>query len=189
MLTQHKELALRSDLEPANLAIADGIRRTCRGLGITVHHEPVPKGEHQSNGAAESTLQQIRVKAGVLISQIEKEVAGGRLIFAATHPLYNWALLHSAWLHNRFVVSGGTTAFERSSDRTYTGKLCMFGETVLGYIRTDKKAAPRWVKGIWLGKALTNDTHTHLGPQQWRFCDSKCEEVTHAFCAGIPGRG
>ena len=35
----------------------------------------------------------------------------------------------------------------------------MFGETVLGYIRTDKKAAPRWVKGIWLGKALTHDTH------------------------------
>ena len=96
MLTQHKELALRSDLEPANLAIADGVRRTCRGLGITVHHEPVPKGEHQSNGAAESTLQQIRVKAGVLISHIEKEVAGGCLISAATHPLYNWALLHDS---------------------------------------------------------------------------------------------
>ena len=61
-----------------------------------MHHEPVPKGEHQSNGAAESTSQQIRVKAGVLISHIEKEVAGGCLIFAATHPLYNWALLHDS---------------------------------------------------------------------------------------------
>ena len=35
----------------------------------------------------------------------------------------------------------------------------MFGETVLGYIKTDRKAAPRWAKGIWLGKTLTNDTH------------------------------
>ena len=62
----------------------------------------------------------------------------------------------------------------------------MFGETVLGYIRTDKKAAPRWVKGIWLGKALTNDTHI-LAHSNGVFCDSKCEEVTYAFGTGIPG--
>ena len=110
--TQHRELALRSDLEPSNLAIADAVRRTCRGLGITVHHEPIPVGDHQSNGAAESTLQQIRARAGILIHQIEKAVANGKVIFHCAHPLYNWALLRSAWLLNRFVVSLGTTAFE-----------------------------------------------------------------------------
>ena len=68
MHTQHREVALRSDLEPANLALADGVRKTCRGLGITVHHEPIARGEHQSNGAVESTLQQIRLKAGILVS-------------------------------------------------------------------------------------------------------------------------
>ena len=31
MHTQHRELALRSDLEPTNLAILDGVRKTCRG--------------------------------------------------------------------------------------------------------------------------------------------------------------
>ena len=35
----------------------------------------------------------------------------------------------------------------------------MFGEAVLGYIKSNRKAAPRWAKGIWLGKTLTNDTH------------------------------
>eukprot|EP00435_Cladocopium_sp_Y103_P048243 s97_g14.t1 len=36
----------------------------------------------------------------------------------------------------------------------------MFGECVLGFLKSgDKKAAPRWQKGIWLGKSLTNDTH------------------------------
>ena len=54
-------------------------------------------------------------------------------------------------------MSGGTTAFERSADRVYTGRLCMFGEVVLGYIKTSRKAAPRWTKGIWVGKALPND--------------------------------
>ena len=77
--------------------------------------------------------------------------------FLALIPLYNWALLHAGWLHNRYVVSGGTTAFERSADRVYTGRLCMFGEVVLGYIKTSRKAAPRWTKGIWVGKALPND--------------------------------
>eukprot|EP00435_Cladocopium_sp_Y103_P070025 s313_g34.t1 len=58
------------------------------------------------------------------------------------------------------IQKGGTTAFERSSDRVYTGKLAMFGECVLGFLKSgDKKAAPRWQKGIWLGKSLTNDTH------------------------------
>ena len=80
MHTQHREVALRSDMAPSNLAIADGVRKTCRGLGIVVHHEPIVRGEHQSNGAAESTLQQLRLKAGILISQIEDAVAGGRFL-------------------------------------------------------------------------------------------------------------
>ena len=35
----------------------------------------------------------------------------------------------------------------------------MFGEVVLGYIKTSTKAAPRWTKGIWVGKTLPNDGH------------------------------
>lgn len=128
-------------------------------MGITVHHEPIAKGDHQQNGAVESTLQQVRLKAGILVSQIEKTVGGEQLSFPATHPVFNWALLHAAWLSNRYIVKQGTTAYERPSDRMYTGKLCMFGETVLGYLKGDCKAVPRWTKGIWLGKALTNDTH------------------------------
>ena len=49
-------------------------------------------------------------------------------------------------------MSGGTTAFERSADRVYTGRLCMFGEVVLGYIKTSRKAAPRWTKAFGLEK-------------------------------------
>ena len=146
MHTQHKEVAIRSDLEPSNLALADGIRRTCRGLGIVVHHEPIVKREHQSVGAAESTLQQLRLKAGMLICQIEHEVAADRLLFPCTHPLFGWALLHAAWLHNRFVVNCGSTAYERSADCVYTGRLCLFGEVVLGYLKASRKAAPRWTK-------------------------------------------
>ena len=70
MHTQHKELSLRSDLEPTNLAILDAVRKTCRGLGIVIHHEPVPVGSHESNGAVESTLQQICVQGCGLIHSL-----------------------------------------------------------------------------------------------------------------------
>eukprot|EP00435_Cladocopium_sp_Y103_P051733 s1374_g16.t1 len=159
MHTQHREIALRSDLEPSNLAILEAVRKTCKGLGIVVHHEPVPVGSHESNGAAEATLQQIRVRAGILIQQIENACAGGKMIFPCAHPLYGWALLHACWVYNRFNVTAGTTAFERSADRVYTGRLAMFGESLLAYLKTDRKAAPRWQRGIWLGKSLSNDTH------------------------------
>ena len=148
MHTGHRELALRSDLEPSNLAILDA-----------VHHEPVPVGSYESNGAAEATLQHIRLRAGMWVQQIENQCAGGKTIFPCNHPLFAWALLHSCWIYNRFVVTAGSTAFERSTDRMYTGKLAMFGECVLGFLKTDRKAAARWQKGIWLGKSLTNDTH------------------------------
>ena len=117
------------------------------------------RGDHQNNGVAESTLQQLRLKAGILINQIEEAVAGGRNTLPCHHPLYNWALLHAAWFHNRYVANGGSTAFERAADRVYTGRLCMFGEVVLGYIKTSRKAAPRWTQGIWVGKTLPNDGH------------------------------
>ena len=30
---------------------------------------------------------------------------------------------------------------------------------MLGYLKTDRKAAARWQRGIWLGKSLVNDVH------------------------------
>ena len=50
----------------------------------------------------------------------------------------NHAPQHAGWLHNRYVVSGGQTAYERASDRCYSGKIAMFAEDVLGYLRIDK---------------------------------------------------
>ena len=121
-----------------------GVRKACRSLGITLHDEGAPVGEHQSNGAAESTVLQIRSRAGLLVQQIEDQVAAGRIIFGCNHPVYCWALLHASWFHNHFTVSEGLTPFERGMDRSYTGKLAMYGEEFLGYLRTGLKAGPRW---------------------------------------------
>ena len=62
-------------------------------------------------------------------------------------------------LDGSIITSAGQTAYERCSDRVYSGKLAMFGEDVLGYLRTDLKAAPRWQHGIWMGKTMSGDLH------------------------------
>ena len=156
--TQHAEFAIRTDREPSVLALAESVRKACRNMSLKVHDEGAPVGDHQANGAAEVTVQQLRAKAGLLIQQVEDKVAGGKVIFGCLHPLYSWAIIHAGWLHNRFVVNGGQTAYERASDRSYTGKIAMFAEDVLGYLRVDK-GGPRWQPGIWLGKVPSGDSH------------------------------
>lgn len=98
-------------------------------LGLTAH-EGAPVGEHQSNGAAESTVQQLRARSGLLVQQIEDHVGLDRIIFGCTHPVNCWALLHAAWTHNHFTASDGLTPFDRGMDRSYTGKLAMYGEKI-----------------------------------------------------------
>ena len=55
VMTQHREIALRCDGEPSTKALMEAVAKTCKGLGIKVHFEPVVIGYHQSNGAAEKS--------------------------------------------------------------------------------------------------------------------------------------
>ena len=63
MSTQHKELSVRSDREPSILAVVDGLKKSCRNLGITAHDEGAPVKDHHSIGAAEVTVQVFEVKS------------------------------------------------------------------------------------------------------------------------------
>ena len=65
-----------------------------------------------------------------------------RSLGVITHLLYR-ALVHSAWLRNRFKVSQGQTPYERSCGRVYSGRLAQFGERVMAYLRQEKKADPK----------------------------------------------
>ena len=94
-----------------------------------------------------------------LMQQLEKNGGADRPVFKSLHPMTAWSLVHAAWIRNHFVVQEGQTAFERAFDRIYNGKICAFGEVVLGLIKTTKKGAPSWRKGIWLTKSTNNDVH------------------------------
>ena len=128
-------------------------------LQKVVHAEPAPTGDHQANGAAESMVGVLRSKANLLVSQIEEATGCKGPIFGCMHPVYAWALIHSAWLHNHFSVKRAMTSYERTTGRFYSGKVAMYGETVFGYLKTSLKGLPQWTKGIWLSKTMSNDCH------------------------------
>ena len=62
-------------------------------------------------------------------------------------------------LRNRYTPLHGTTPYEAVTDSVYRGTICRFGEKVLGYVKPDGKSSARWRHGLWLGKAIGNDTH------------------------------
>ena len=155
----HAEIGLRCDSEPSTLSLLEAVRKACATLRITAHAEPAPTGDHRANGAAEAMVEVIRAKANLLVSQIEWETGCKEPIFGCRHPVYTWAIVHSSWLHNHFTVKSATTAYERACGRFYSGKMAMFGEAVMGFLRTSQKGLPQWTRGVWLSKAISNDSH------------------------------
>lgn len=101
----------------------------------------------------------LRSHASVLIGQIEEACGCKSQTVGCNHPLYAWALLHSAWVLNRFKVRTGMTPFEICSGRSYNGRLVLFGERVLAYLKSEKKAKPQWQTGLWLGKTIQGECH------------------------------
>ena len=147
----HSSVTLRSDNEPSQLSLISATRKSLRSFGVECHIETVPVGSHASNSAAGSTVNVIRQ----LSNNITHQTGAEQPVFSALHRLVVWSLVHASWVHNRFVVNQGQT-YERSFDRPYNGKVCVFAEVVMAYVKTDKKGAPRWRKGVWLTKTMNN---------------------------------
>ena len=156
----HQAVILRCDDEPSTVALANSTRKSLRSFGVSCKLEFVTVGNHQGNGAAEVTVQVIRQLGMCFLQRLE---AGGGLdkpVFGAHHPLSAWCLVHASWIHNnRYATTSGQTAYERAFDSPYQGRICQFGEVVLAYVKSTKKGALRWLKGVWLTKTLNHDAH------------------------------
>ena len=56
-------------------------------------------------------------------------------------------------------MKSATTAYERACGRFYSRKIAMFGEAVMGFLRASLKGLSQWTRGVWLSKAISNDSH------------------------------
>ena len=156
----HQEVCLRTDNEPSAVSLLESCRKALKGLGVHTTVELVVPGNKEGNGAAEVTVQVIRNQANLLVEQVERSLGvTDKLLFTAHHPLYAWAVIHASWLHCRFAVSNGETPYERCTGKEYHGKICLFAETCMGYLKPSAKGLPSWQRGVWLGKTQNNDAH------------------------------
>ena len=158
---RHQSVLIRCDNEPAVTAVASATAKILRSQGVQVTIDTTPVGSHASNGPVEQTVQSVRQLACVLIRQLEAGLGASedKVLFGISHPIWSWAVLHSAWLKNRYRVLQGHTGFERATQSMYRGKICLFGERVSGFIQTEPKASPNWRQAVWLGKTVRNDVH------------------------------
>ena len=84
--TQHKSVILRTDSEPATLALLESVPKMLISFGITCAVETAPVGFHQSNGAAEKTVHLFRQLANCFMQQLEKNGGADRPVFKSLHP-------------------------------------------------------------------------------------------------------
>ena len=110
-----KHMIFKSDQERALVAAIEKVADDLRREGHTMILEQSPVGESQSNGVAERQVQAvedlIRTMRGALMNRLQCRIE-------ATHPLFQWLVLHAASVMNRFVIGGdGKTAFQRTHGR------------------------------------------------------------------------
>ena len=148
-------LVLRTDKEPAILALATEIREKRSAPTIV---ESAPKGAHQAVGGVERANQELGKQIRALKLGLEAHV--GKL--PEDHRVMAWLARHAAWLVCRYTVhsSTGKTSFELLRGKPYRGELVEFGELVWAReVSPASKMSARWVSGVWLGKAELSDEH------------------------------
>ena len=127
----HVRLIIQSAGEPAILALVAAVRDKVIADGKAEQITWVsPKGSHDSNGAAERTVQQVRGMARVYLENM-CEKTGSEIVPKC--PWWAWALRHAAWVYNRLPVRADTrvTPYSEIRLKTYAQPVLPFGELVL----------------------------------------------------------
>ena len=143
---------LQSDQEEYLMAL---LRATAKATGnMTVRFAPAYSS--QSSGSIERFHRTLAGHIRTLRTQVQQNY-NTRL--PTTHPIMAWAVRHSAYLINRFLIrADGYTSYHKRWGRTHNAALCEFGETVMYMVQSIKqrpKLEPRFYKGIWLGKCTS----------------------------------
>ena len=148
---------LRSDQEASICAFCQEVAAKRAPSSTIVESTPV--GSSSSLGCGERMIGAIVAQVRAL--RIEAETRWNTK-FSVDSPIIPWAVMHAAWLHNRFQPVHGMTPFEKIQQRKYNGPIFKFGEAVM--VRRQKlvdvpKMDARWNLGLWLGKTVSSDEH------------------------------
>ena len=170
---------IQSDGEPAIPALVAAVRDkvTADRKAEQITCEASPKGSHESNGAAERTVQQVRGMARVYLEHV-REKTGSE--FPPKSPWWACALRHAAWVYNRFHVRADTRVapYAKIRLKTYAQPVLLFGELVLARRPGShlQKSQTQFVYGCWLGRDSHTDEHI-VGSKSWGFPHANGQET------------
>ena len=117
--------------------------------------ESSPKGESQSNGIAERTVQDLE---GVRTHKLDLETKL-KMAVGIGHHRIAWLVENVADIINKFKIGhDGRTAYERLKGKTYKGVIHEFGSVILHRI-PEKPQGGLMMEGVWLGKRPTTNEH------------------------------
>jgi len=160
-----ERITLRGDGERALVALR---KRVATGRAGRTNPETTPRGDHQSNGAAEQAVRTARAHARTHMAALAQKL--GLVDLPADSPILPWAVRHGPWCYHRFHVGAdGKTAWERARGRPYKAVLAQLGEIVLflrpAHTRPGKMQG-RFLKGVFLGRVdRTNEVMIGYGNQ------------------------
>ena len=185
----HARLIIQSDGEPAILALVSAVRDKVivDGKAEQITCQVSLKGSHESNGAAERTVQQVRGVARVYLEHVRKKTGSE---FPPKSPWWAWALRRAAWIYSQFHERADTrvTPYSKIRLKTYAEPVLPFGELVLARRPGAhlQKSHTQFVHGCWLGRTRTL-TNTSLGAKLGFFPHANGQETDRG--KELVGRG
>ena len=144
------------DNEPV-LAAGVKMAQTVRSSqGLPMLPQPGRMYSKERTSLAECSIQTVRAQQKCLMAYLEHKIGAA---IPEEHVLRGWAMVHAAWLLNRYHLtsSNGVTAYMAVRGRPYRGRVCSFGEEVYGLDSLQQKYQRQWRKGCWLTKEADHD--------------------------------
>ena len=141
---------IKTDTERSIVALRNAVQRSLPDLGF----EDAVKGESESNGLIENTVEKLQAQARTLKSHVEERYG---LKLNPRHPVLVWLVDYCGTLLSRFRRGpDGFTPYERSTGKAWKIKMPEFAECVLyqplkGERSTEGKMQPKFQDGIYLG--------------------------------------
>ena len=121
----YKKIVLKSDNEPAILALKEAVRKE---TDVEIVTEESPVGDHQANGLAENAVKNVQGQFRVMKDALESR--HGRII-EGEHPAAPWLVMHAATVISKGRKDvEGFTPYRRWKGREFTRPLAEFGECV-----------------------------------------------------------
>ena len=123
---------LKSDGEPAIVALQEAGKNS-RQSGTILENSP--KGDSQSNGAAENAVREEEGMKRTGKMSVEEEL---KAVIDNKHVLLPWLVMHARVLITRYkTVHDGKTAYQRIKNKRPSNKMQPFGEKVVWMMLND----------------------------------------------------